>query len=1284
MKKKFLLGLMAMTMCAGVAFGAAACTESGEGGGTSSTPENSGTGTMKFEGDMLYNGFDSVADMYKVSQLYEWNYSPMGKLEVVGKDNFIPVKEETGLTAADVVAMIDALPDVADVTIANKDAVQKARGAYGSLSDDAKRGVTNLADLKALEASEALAGYYTVGDFGGDFVKGIGSSKNWTQYSGNLLDPMKGTAVFTAKGLPKAEFFISLFQDPSVDAGQAGDGIMFWLHPNGNNSILAQNSVNQHRNFNEGKSIESNQTYTFYVTYNVAEDYSKLTVNIRIVSETGDEIVNATEEITSFSTVNFGRQTIESWLKDHENVRGHQTFTVNSCNTDGVSIQNVWTPVKATDYNEPTGEVVDPHDPEDLAPRQGDGALRVAYERGTFTEIFARFDKSDLKGMPVKDLGSFSVKVYNDSADEKQVELSLMKSQHQVLNVDGGKFTLSPYAWTECKVTLDPIIVDYFASDLIGLNIRFQDVTDAVYYVDDLRVQFGKIYTEETTVMIEKVNGLKTEIQKLAGKPIAKEDKENLDQLMTEYLELPQAYRFTVDNYALLEGAVQDYFALLTQEELGSGKLTIGRYDTVLGSTQMKDFFGGERIYTTEEHAPNEEGSWKLAFDGSTDWVTVPLTTIKPSSDEYVEIRFWVKNASDMKRAIYLNWKLADNLEAGYVLPANSEWTEVVYKMQFTVSELNAVSLNEGNVAVSSEGALYIGNITIVTYTAQRVIEQIEALPAWSADYTEADKAAVVAARNAYESLSDEEKAKVTNLSKLTELEGNILSDATAQAAEVKALIAALPAWSADYTDEDKAKVAEARAAYDALSETAKALVDNIGELSELELKIAESQQPADASLPLDFTKNIEQVTGSTSGLAYSHSTAENALKIEISDNGDINVKPNEATEYKEVHVWVKNTTDKRLAFYVDWKTTSSAIGDSVTDGNLEGGYVVPANSGWIELIYTATDMTFTQLNVLAFEGVPTTGALYVSKVQLSNGEEAPEESNAVLDFTANAEQVASATGGVTYGYSETEKALAVDFSAVAANSWVDVNLKPTLPTEYKEIHLFVNNATNVDLLLQIDWTTYSEALGENAGNVSVSQGAMQLKANSGWVEIVYKSSTLACGQFNIHVPTAVTSGALYVSKVEFSNEEASEQPEEGGALLDFTKNADQAKSVAGGVTKGYSATESALEIGVTATGDVNVEPNGTVEYTEVHVWVKNTTDVRLAFYVDWKTTSSAVGDCVTDGNLEGGYVVPANSGWIELVYTATGMTCKQFNVIVIDGVAPTTGALYVSKVELK
>lgn len=101
--------------------------------------------------------------------------------------------------------------------------------------------------------------------------------------------------------------------------------------------------------------------------------------------------------------------------------------------------------------------------------------------------------------------------------------------------------------------------------------------------------------------------------------------------------------------------------------------------------------------------------------------------------------------------------------------------------------------------------------------------------------YTSESKEKIDAAREAFDALSDEEKAKVENASVLTAAESEyakLKADEEA-AATVRAKIEAIS--NVTYTAESKAKIDEAKAAYDALSEEQKALVGNVSDLTNAE-----------------------------------------------------------------------------------------------------------------------------------------------------------------------------------------------------------------------------------------------------------------------------------------------------------------------------------------------------------------------------------------------------------------------------------------------------------------
>ncbi len=118
----------------------------------------------------------------------------------------------------------------------------------------------------------------------------------------------------------------------------------------------------------------------------------------------------------------------------------------------------------------------------------------------------------------------------------------------------------------------------------------------------------------------------------------------------------------------------------------------------------------------------------------------------------------------------------------------------------------------------------------------KNVIDQISALPRLS-ELTVADAEKIEAARTAYELLTEEQQAMVTNASKLPPLEKRVADLIAAQA--VIDLIAALP--EADEATVDDAEDADAaREAYDRLTAEQQDLVSNYDKLTALEAHLAD------------------------------------------------------------------------------------------------------------------------------------------------------------------------------------------------------------------------------------------------------------------------------------------------------------------------------------------------------------------------------------------------------------------------------------------------------------
>ena len=124
---------------------------------------------------------------------------------------------------------------------------------------------------------------------------------------------------------------------------------------------------------------------------------------------------------------------------------------------------------------------------------------------------------------------------------------------------------------------------------------------------------------------------------------------------------------------------------------------------------------------------------------------------------------------------------------------------------------------------------------------AKVVIDRIEALNVQSLD----DKPAVVAARAAYEALTDAQQGLVTNLAKLENAETKVaeLEQEEQNQAAAKAVMDQIDALNVQSL-EDKPAVVAARAAYEDLTDVQKGLVTNLAKLENAEAKIDELENP--------------------------------------------------------------------------------------------------------------------------------------------------------------------------------------------------------------------------------------------------------------------------------------------------------------------------------------------------------------------------------------------------------------------------------------------------------
>ena len=126
---------------------------------------------------------------------------------------------------------------------------------------------------------------------------------------------------------------------------------------------------------------------------------------------------------------------------------------------------------------------------------------------------------------------------------------------------------------------------------------------------------------------------------------------------------------------------------------------------------------------------------------------------------------------------------------------------------------------------------------------AQKVIDKIEAI---GAEITLESKAAIEAARKAYEALTDAQKKLVTNYDKLTKAEKELQKLEEQQKEdekEAKAVVEKINAIGDKVTLDSKAAIEEARTEYDKLTDAQKKLVTNYDKLTKAEKELQKLEE---------------------------------------------------------------------------------------------------------------------------------------------------------------------------------------------------------------------------------------------------------------------------------------------------------------------------------------------------------------------------------------------------------------------------------------------------------
>ncbi len=409
-----------------------------------------------------------------------------------------------------------------------------------------------------------------------------------------------------------------------------------------------------------------------------------------------------------------------------------------------------------------------------------------------------------------KDAIEAARKAYNDLTDDQKKKVS-----------DDTLKKLTDAEDALKAATVSETIGAIPATDEITLEDK--DAVETARAAYDALTDDQKTYVDEDTV------------KKLTDAEKAIEDLETAKAVTDSINDLPAAADVTLENKDAVEASRAAYDALTddqkalvsedTLKKLTDAETAIANLEAAKAvSDEINDLPAAADV-TLDDKADVEAA--RAAYDALTDdqKALVSEDTLKKLTDAE-------KKIADHEAAK----EAGDTINA---LPKN-----------VTVSDIKEVkAAREAYDALTDDQKAYVDQDTVDKLTAaeKRITDQQAALPVISKisrlpnDVTLQDKGDILAARAAYDALTDDQKhwVNVSTLKKLTDAETAIAN--IEAAAAVTDTINALPE---DVSVDDKDQIEAARAAYDALTDDQKALVseDTLKKLTDAEEKLAESQ----------------------------------------------------------------------------------------------------------------------------------------------------------------------------------------------------------------------------------------------------------------------------------------------------------------------------------------------------------------------------------------------------------------------------------------------------------
>ena len=342
----------------------------------------------------------------------------------------------------------------------------------------------------------------------------------------------------------------------------------------------------------------------------------------------------------------------------------------------------------------------------------------------------------------------------------------------------------------------------------------------------------------------------KTQVAEVIGKieaigTVTKDSKTTIEAARTAYEALSKKQQRQVTNYDILAAAEEAYQEILDAE---AAQPVIGKID---------------EIGTVTEYNEAQEAKVKAAREAYNALTEAQKKQVSNYS-KLIAAEAFYKSIADINNVVGL-------IEAiGTVTKDSGAAIEAARKAYDKLSSEQKAQVTNYSTLTAAETAYQV-------FENQAKADAVIALINGIGTVTEDSKAAIDAARAAYDKLTEAQKQLVTNYKTLTEAEETYQGIQGGENTKVEEVIALINKIGT-VTGDSKAAIEAARAAYDKLTEEQKKLVTNFATLTAAEKTYQEIKDKAEVDAVIALINKIGTVTGNSKAAIDAAKAAYNKL----------------------------------------------------------------------------------------------------------------------------------------------------------------------------------------------------------------------------------------------------------------------------------------------------------------------------------------------------------------------------------------------------------------------